>query len=355
MKAAKILAVATLVALIFMSGLYAAGLAGKHDTQKDTEQGESEIRASGKMVKSDPSPQEGSAVLTVSSKSQLLSGIKTTKLTAATHRKLVKAYGEVVDLTSLIELRNSYIAAKAEASKSLFQLDVSRNEYVRAKTLFNSRRYVSLEKLQSAEAAYESDLADSEASVQSLAGLKGEVISEWGSVIANWMFSNSHFGRDLVSHKLSILRIAIPTVVDIREAPRTIEVTTVTGNHVEAVLVSESPLMSPNIQEASYFYRTPTVPGLPVGMRVVTRLSIGSQATGVVVPASAVIWWNGKAWAFVRSGRNKFFREEINTSKAAAGGWFVGYGLKPGDEVVVNGAQQLLSREFNRHVQPEND
>jgi multidrug efflux pump subunit AcrA (membrane-fusion protein) len=99
-------------------------------------------------------------------------------------------------------------------------------------------------------------------------------------------------------------------------------------------------------------------------MRVSTRLARHDKsAEGVIVPASAVIWYADKAWVYQKqaakqgqkSGEDHFVRRQINTDSEAGDGWFVAGDLKAGDEVVTNGTQLLLSEEFKDQIKNEND
>jgi hypothetical protein len=72
---------------------------------------------------------------------------------------------------------------------------------------------------------------------------------------------------------------------------------------------------------------------------------------GVVIPDSAVVWLDGRAWAYVQKGRESFIRQEVVTSHPVVKGWFVTKKFQNGDRVVVQGAQLLLSEEFRAQIQ----
>ena len=102
----------------------------------------------------------------------------------------------------------------------------------------------------------------------------------------------------------------------------------------------------------SFFYLAPARPqGLLPGMNVLAYLPIGPPVQGVMVPAAAVVWWQGKAWVYVQTDPNHFVRRELSTETPVPEGWFVGTGLAAGDSIVVRGAQLLLSEEFRAQIQ----
>jgi hypothetical protein len=76
---------------------------------------------------------------------------------------------------------------------------------------------------------------------------------------------------------------------------------------------------------------------------------------GVVIPASAVVWYANQPWVYQKSGNDKFIRIRINTDIETERGWFNATGVKAGDEVVTTGAQLLLSEEFKYQIKNENE
>jgi multidrug efflux system membrane fusion protein len=56
-----------------------------------------------------------------------------------------------------------------------------------------------------------------------------------------------------------------------------------------------------------------------------------------------------------KSGDDRFSRVYVSTDQEVDGGWFNIGRLLPGDEIVVTGAQLLLSEEFKYQITNEND
>jgi multidrug efflux pump subunit AcrA (membrane-fusion protein) len=69
----------------------------------------------------------------------------------------------------------------------------------------------------------------------------------------------------------------------------------------------------------------------------------GDALPGVVIPRAAVVRSEGRGWAFVQTGDDTFTRREVALTRPTSDGWFVAEGFKPGEKVVVTGAQVLLS------------
>lgn len=293
--------------------------------------------------------------LTISQETQKLSGIQTERLSPLSSRERMKAYGQVIDLQSLIELANNYATAEANVKKSAAQVRVSRNEYKRVKALFDFNKNVSQKDLQSTEAAYISDEADSQAAVQNLVGLEGEIRLQWGKVIADWVRHRSAMMTEIVHWKVSILLITVPTGEDLSDISSSAEIQTNDGTFIRADFVSSSPKTDPSLQGISYFYRVSAISKLPAGTNIVAYLPVGRSMTGVIIPDSAVVWSNGSAWFYLKTSSDTFVRLKVSMQSHVTGGWFVTEGVKPGDEIVIKGSQLLLSQASKAQVRGEDD
>ena len=69
------------------------------------------------------------------------------------------------------------------------------------------------------------------------------------------------------------------------------------------------------------------------------------EICGGNVPRAAIVRHEGEAFIFIATKDGEFTKKEIELEHPTPDGWFVHEGLKPGDKIVVSGAQQLLSEE----------
>jgi len=119
--------------------------------------------------------------------------------------------------------------------------------------------------------------------------------------------------------------------------------------------VSPAPTTDPVVQGETYFFRS-AASALRAGMRVDVWIDQAKNAaTGVIVPQSAVVWALGQAWAYVQLDTMHFVRRPVSTATEAPGGWFVADTIKPGDSVVVAGAQMLYAEEFRSQSHDEDN
>jgi hypothetical protein len=91
------------------------------------------------------------------------------------------------------------------------------------------------------------------------------------------------------------------------------------------------------------------------GMNVLAFLSSGKSFDGITVPASAIVWWQNKAWVYHRIEPETFTRADIATDLPVAGGGYIVGGLPNAVEIVTGGAQLLLSEEFRAQIQVGED
>ncbi len=297
------------------------------------------------------SAEGGETAITLGKEVQEKGGIVISRLATVTHRQEIRAYGTVLQTQDLLDLRNSYIAAKAQVEKATAALDASSREYVRLKALHEEERNISDKSLQAAEAVRRSDEAGASSAQEGLLTIKEMVRQRWGKVIAEWLFTGSPSFKRLVHQEDVLVQITLPSDAQIAAPSQTALFDTQNGKPATGSLVSPSPRTDPRIQGKSFFYvASAQATGFLPGMNTLAYMSVGSPVPGVVVPKTAVVWWQGKSWVFAQKSPEQFVRREISTETPLKDGWFVVKGLAAGDRVVVKGTQSLLSEEFRSQI-----
>jgi len=133
--------------------------------------------------------------------------------------------------------------------------------------------------------------------------------------------------------------------------PKTVSLELPGGGRRQATLVSAFSRLDPRIQGRSFLYRASGQPGLSPGLNLMARLPVGNSLQGVVIPASAVVWSEGKAWAYAQVSPERFSRSPVATDIPVENGFFAAQGFSPGAKIVTVGAQALLSEEMLLHSQ----
>lgn len=293
--------------------------------------------------------EEGGAAVVLDAETQERAGISVAPVQAAKRRAEVEALATVLPPQDLIELRSAYVAARAQADKATAALDASRHEYERISTLNGDEQNVSTKALEAAEAAWRADEAAARTAGEALAAVVQGARQKWGSVLTAAVAGDAPLFRHLAEQREVLLRVAAPSGAGMRPPPAAARLAADDGAFRTAALVSPSPQADPRIQGATFFYTAPA-DGLTPGTTHTAYLPTGVERAGSIVPAAAVVWWQGKAWLYVRTVPDRFRRQELPAAEPVDQGWFAP-GALAGAQLVVRGAQTLLSEELRAQIQ----
>lgn len=290
-------------------------------------------------------------VVTFDAATRANSGVVLGRLAAATNRLQLRAYGIVVDLQDLIDLRNGVENAKARLGKSQAALDVAQKDYERVRMLYDKNQNVSQKTVQTAEGTLRAEEANVQSAQAALNVAQATALQHWGRVLAGWLVQGAPEFERLRLQKDLLVQATLSPGQMMADAPANASIQTAGDQLIEARLVSAAPRTDPKIQGRSFFYRVPADEGgLLPGMNVTALLPAGEPARGAVVPDSAVVWLQGKPWVYVQTAPDKFARREITTEQPVNGGWFQFQGFAGGEEFVSQGPQALLSEEFRAQI-----
>jgi hypothetical protein len=327
---------------------------GKDEYEALTQESEEEIETPSRVT-----TQQGATIIALSEAAQQQSDIKTSTLKASSHQASVSSYGTVIAIDSLLELRSRYMTANAEAEILRSSLLRNKSEYNRLNILNQDDKNISDKTLALAQASVEADNAKVAAAEASARNIAASMRQNWGEALTRIAMKNSTAGlmQKLIDAQEVLIQITLPFDAPepkpgstIRIAPSAFPSRTVTAQYL-----SLAPLSSATIQGKTYFYHAKAT-DLRAGMQVNAQLQRASgQVQGVIIPASAVIWYGGKPWVYRKIGNEQFSRIPINTDIELDNGWFHSGSLKANDAVVTSGAQLLLSEEFKYQITNENE
>lgn len=288
---------------------------------------------------------------------QQAAGLVVEPLRAVTFRPEVLAFGKVLDIHPLLELRIRYRVARAEAEAAAAALALARKNRDRLSVLHRAE-IVAGRELAQAEAQWQSDRARSEAAGRLPEEIRREAEHGFGIPLAHLALDGeAALFDDLAAHRRYLLRIALPAGYSLpshdtalfiaREHDR--------AHAAEARLISPAPTADELVQGETWFFHTAAA-GLRAGMRVNAWVPLsGEKQDGVAIPLSAVVWHAGKPWVYWRTGDADFTRREVTGYREYGGGWFVEQGFGAGEGIVVTGGQTLLSEEFRSRIPDEDD
>ncbi len=309
------------------------------------------------------STNEGINIVSLTPATQQNSGIQTIKINSANFQGEIKSFGNVIAIDSLIEAKSRYLSLKSEIAIARSASTHNLQQYQRLKTLNADDKNVSDQALQAALANVEADKARVSASELQLKNLQTNTKLLWGELLANLAFADNlptHLAN-LLARKNVLIQISLPLSSGTPKQGSSVNVTPLNESlaPIQAVYISPATQSDTNGFGKTFYY---SAPGdlLRIGMRVnVVKASAASKtASGVVIPSNAVVWYAGKAWAYFKTGQDKdhvqFIRKPISTDTEVDEGWF-NQGIAEDSEVVVSGAQLLLSEEFKYLIKNENE
>jgi hypothetical protein len=301
--------------------------------------------------------ENGQTLITLDAPTQQRLGIVVTTLSSSVTRAQAAYPALVLSAQSLAAFRNTYVAAEAQLQKARIQAAVEGKEYERLKTLAAGEN-VSQKSLQAAEATVQSDETDVGAGEQQLKLQTISLRQEWGDVVSGWAAVNSPQLQRILDRSEALVQLTLPAAAGIAP-PQSIVLESPGVGRMQASFVSPYPKLDPRIQGRSFLYLASGRGAssshfggrieLPSGLNLMAHLPLGAALKGAVIPASAVVWSEGKAWVYSEVGDGRFSRSPLTTDVPVEGGFFASQGFSPGGKIVSVGAQALLSEELLLH------
>jgi hypothetical protein len=334
-----------IVAAAFVTGLIFAFIQGHKEAGAEAER-EKPVKAPTRVQLI-----SGQNVVTLDHAAQDNSGVVLSPLEVTLHRQQIPAYGVVLDLQELTDLRNALETARAQFNKANAAKDVAQQDYQRSKALYEKNQNVSEKTVQAAEGTLRGEEGNVQIAQAAVNAAQATALQHWGTVVAGWLATDdSHFER-LRVQKDFLVQVTLSPDPATATQPPTASVQTADGRQLDATLVSAAPRTDPKIQGQSFLYIVSgQATNLLPGMNVTALLPVGDAARGVIVPASAVVWFQGKAWAYMEIEPDRFARREVATEQPIPNGWFQAKGFSTGEVLVTQGPQVLLSEEFRAQI-----
>jgi hypothetical protein len=297
----------------------------------------------------------GETVIVVSADAQRASHLAVATLAPVSVTPTRTADATVVDLQPYFDLVGRLAAARADVDTATAEARNAHAQFARSQTLFDDDRNISRKSLQDAQAAMQAGDAKLSAARATLATLDATLHTQFGTALAEAAASPSASDllRRLQTGRAAVLRVTLPAGGERASAPLAITVDAPDGQPVAARRLSASPSVDPAVQGEPWLYASERA--LPAGLHTSAHVpapvspDAAAGAASLVIPSSAVLWYGGQTWAYVKIAPDRFARRFVNggtDSYDARRGVIVTSGFHAGDEVVTEGAQLLLAEEL---------
>lgn len=288
---------------------------------------------------------------------QSQSGLQTRALAAFSVGEEIQAYGRVVDISPLLGLRARHRAALSELAIAEAALKVAQASHDRLAKL-HTESIVPTRELALAESQLAADRARRDEAARHVREVREEALQSFGEELFRLAVeAGPGLFEGLLNRSQVLVLVALPAGQSLPKNTRTASIAPAgeRGKARPARLVAAAPRTEESTQGETWFFLADAA-GLRAGMRLDAWIPRGGEtARGVLLPLSAVVWRDGQAWAFVKAGADGFVRRPVGAHSERGEAWFVAQGFAPGEEVVVVGAQMLLSEEQRRDLPRDGD
>ena len=222
----------------------------------------------------------GRPIVRIAVQSQKAAGIAVQPLKSAQREAAFEAYGIVVNLQPLAELRGRYLAAAAESRALRATLAAAESESRRMEMLFRDDRNVSEQAMTAAQARYRAELSRQAAADQAAASIRDAIRGTWGETVTGWAVNpDSQTIRSLLQQAAFLVQLVLPHDLPRAAVRGKIAVAPAAAreNSRPASFVADSPQIDPAFPGETYFYLV-AGGGFRAGMRVAARIGMGGAA-----------------------------------------------------------------------------
>ena len=339
---------AVLLAITVVSLLAVAFMAAHRPDARDEDEEET-VKTPSRVVL-----ENGRTVIRLSAETQAREGIQTAPLREVSRRTELRATAVLLPAEDLAAIHSACVVARAKLRRDQVGLNLARTQAERVKKLYDQNQNMSLQAMQDSEAAYRATQAQVAADQQELTLQLDTARQRWGPVVAGWMETNSSPLLTAVLRQRAFLAQVIFPPGEVASPPARLSLTSPDNHLLPARLLSALPQVNSQIQGLGFLYFVSGRPGMASGMNLLMLVPVGHPLRGSVVPETAVVWWQGKAWAYEQISDTTFVRREVPADNPVSGGYFVPGGVfAPQTKLVTAGGQELLSEEFRSHIQQE--
>lgn len=293
--------------------------------------------------------EHGQTVLRIDAATLSRSGIVVTPLVANTTALTVPVFASVLDTARLTDLANAWAVGNAQVTAARARAAASRAGLERTRLLYADAQNASLAQLQAAQASYASDKAGVDAAQAQAATTVSSARQEFGPALS----PGSALVTSIVARRSVLLQVALPPDAGI--PPQTLSIEGDGGIRTSARLIGAAARADPRVPGRGAYYVVPGSSGLVPGMNVTAHFPTSSGSGGTIIPAGAIVNWQGKTWLYRRQPDGAFIRTAIASDQRDTAGNYVVRDLAPGTTVATQGAQLLLSEELRSQAPIESD
>jgi hypothetical protein len=284
------------------------------------------------------------------------SGLRLYALTTIQFVPDIRLPARILELQPLLEQRAGLRSAQAELTIARSSLEVARRNRDRLAKLHQESIVATKEVIQ-AEAQYTAESARSQSAEARFHQMREGILQTWGADLFRILTKDQAVFDQLLARKRLLGLLSLPPgqpTPDMKQGLR-VQPAGQRGEPEIATLLGPAPRTDDATQGETWYFLTPAG-RLRTGMRLdASLLRTKFPVTGIALPKSSIVWYAGLPWAFVRSAEGEFTRRPVGPHQEQGDNWLVTTGFEAGEDIVVQGAQMLLSQNLKGHIPDEGD
>ena len=282
-----------------------------------------------------------------------------THLRPAAYRPSFSASATVQSTAALLQGWSALAVAQAQLAATQSARQLAQLQARRAQGLFQSGQDVALATVQQAQAQAQQAQAQVDVARASEQAAQATLRASLGPALAARVAHDPALRHALAEGRELLVDLTLPPGTTLPPDPRVGlqlpggEAQT-HGGGLPAQLVGPAASASAQVQGLRYALLAPAATGLMPGLRLLARVEASRAQSGVLLPASSVVWSQGQAVVFVASpldgGAQRLTPRAVSTAWQLQGGY-----VQPGWsalDAVTRGAGLVLTPPPAPHAQP---
>ena len=298
------------------------------------------------------------SILFLDKETQTNLGLKTQRLKKIKFNYEEILFGKAINIEPLLNLSNQFHAVSADQNKAKWRITQARELMSHLKNLHKGAASIPRRKLQKQQALIQFEQINYKESTRQRDAIAQKSKLYWGNTPTKWITNQSSLKLEkLVNGETTLLKILLPEQYSIQKENNQIFISPI-GNRNSAFIasfISRLPQVENTSQGLQYLYQTDGSK-IKAGMNFTAWISNKQKnQLGIVIPQSSVVWHLGQSFVFIKIKEEQFIQKNLTSLITVSQGYFVQSPLKEGNEIVISGAQTLLSHELKSQIPDEDD
>ena len=287
------------------------------------------------------------STVTLDAKAVSAGGIRTVELQQVERAQRMNAFGIVLDPGPLINLAARITAARGKLAAAHAAAALAQSEAARATILYGTQHNISQAAFQAAQAHLQVAQAEQASAQAKLGELMARARTDWGARLGAAAASGTAPLPQLESGTQQLVEASVPLGQSVPPASTHAQASAPDGQPVALRWIGRAPRAAAGVGGPGLYYLMKPQDSAPIGTPITVTLRGAGTVSGVLIPASAVVWHDGHALVYRQSSTNIFAPITLHEPVSVGQGYFVsgrdGAALQPGQHIVVAGAALVFS------------